>query len=401
LNVLSRWWQDPGASSALFIAAIAGVFAIYQLRAVPADRRRRILDGMSERFNESRTDRAAVLKDTPPLLALGHSALRSAVASVDDEAGIVSENRVRQTVKQQHVRRLKQEIDDWDASELGISYFSAAEVVRSEMKFRTLLWAVEMVRSPTPDGLVTVETVKVVRGFIDRLNPFLSDYESGAFPARSMLGLWHVNLARLFAACAPFVWERSLPQPEQMIAVSIQSGDGRWGRRVLYAGLASQHYNDVNEIHRTSAIVWSPRNNPSSTKSALVHPRLAKEMLGKQFLLPGLPGSPRILPYFRSWMRDQYWSLVGGLALRPRGRFTSYGGRRLAQHMKAEGELTTLLRFALYSAQQQPGRPFSLSFDWNLEALKRDIIDARQTDEARDGRSPRLTWLYIRPTDPQ
>ena len=49
-DFVKGWLNDPQASSALFIALVAAIFAVYQLRSFPAERRRRVLDVMIQKY---------------------------------------------------------------------------------------------------------------------------------------------------------------------------------------------------------------------------------------------------------------------------------------------------------------------------------------------------------------
>ncbi len=397
MNIFERWWQDPQASSTIVIAVVAGAFAIYQLRAVPADRRRRILDAMIARFEESAGERARVLKGTPPLLALAYEALRAELDAswviAAPGSQMLSNEELRGTPSAQTLVRLRRELADWSTPDLGVSYFSAAEVFECETKFRALLWAVETIRSNDPSSPVQASNVSSVNALVSKLNTFLSDYESGVFSARQMLGLWHVSLARLSTACLPFIWERSLPR--KLMGVDGNPGGGRWGRSVLRAGIAAEHYNDVVRIHRVSPIVWDPKENRQGLAPTIVHPRLTREMLGAEELVVGVPGVPKLLPYLRLWVRDRYWRLVGALTLRPRWSWVTFGGRRLANHISREGELATVLRYAVHCGETRAIDRFSLDLTWTLEGLKREVVAVRTSQPASRPTNRKLRWLYL------
>lgn len=390
MKIFEQWSTDPEASATIAVALVAGLFAIYQLRSIPADRLRRTLDAMTKSYASSRQERANVLKRTPPLLLLGYGALGSAL---DAQASEISVDDIANTYRGLNARRLRQELDDWKTPELGISHFSADEIRNCEVKFRALLWSIAMIRAATAAGAaepVAPQHVQDVKNLVDKLNDFLTDYENGVFPSRTMLGKWHTQMAQLAAACTPFIWEKSIPSD-----IDGKSGS-RWGRSVLRIGVTANHYNDVSDVgHRLHPIIWKPKGYSSGGVEVVVHHRLTREMLGAQILVPGVPGIPRVLPYYRLWMRQTYWGLVGWASLKPRGRFTAYGGRRLALHKRSESDLEALLRYAAAKSRESL-LDYSVDLDWSLDGLKEELRRTKSAAVRAGSGRPAVRWLYLR-----
>jgi hypothetical protein len=214
----------------------------------------------------------------------------------------------------------------------------------------------------------------VARGAVDKLNDFAFEYENGAFPSRSMLGQLHVSLARASKALEPVVWEG-------------KGKESRWGRRIIRLGLACQHYNDVNRIHRINSMSWtSPVND-----EVVIHPALCKPVFGKEIIDPEIPYTPRLFPLLRLRARSRYWLAVGRLQLRPRFLW-AYGGRRLREHKRAEDKLSPALNFAVEKRRSSNGVA-SLNFAWTLAKLPSGMDELFRQEQYQT--AGRFAWLYL------
>lgn len=378
MNFIIRWWDDPEASASLVIAFFAGLFAIYQLYQHPAERRRRILDSMVRLYQFSAEERGIVLRDLPCLIRLGYEAIAMAIIGELEILSRVGGDAGTDDYKE-HLSELRREARAWMRPYIGVSYTSAHEILESEFKFRALMWCIEELRDPgecerigiSPDLLTTA------RQAVDKLNDFVLEYENGAYPARSMLGQLHASLARVAKALEPVIWEG-------------RGKESRWGRRIIRIGIASQHYNDVNKIHRISSITWSSPVN----RELVVHPALSKSVFGKEIVDPRIPHSPRLLPLLRIRARSRYWRIVGTIQLRPRF-FWAYGGRRLREHKRAEDKLGPALNFAVANRRSQ-NLPASLNFSWTLASLPQDMEQLFKLEQSRT--AGRFAWIYARKT---
>jgi hypothetical protein len=388
LNLWRSWWEDPVASSTIMIALAGGLFAVYQLRAVPGERRRRILDAMVKQYGDTLNARRQILGECPMLLKLAYQAVKSAVdAEVtlkeqsiqlqDAEAAAVADLELR------HLSRLQREATIWLKPDIGISYTSAAEILSSEFKFRALIWCIEVLREPSlrHDAGFNDELIALCASLVAELNNFALDYENGTYPPRTLLGQLHRSIAPTVKALEPIIWERSL--------------SGRWGRRVLRLGLAAQHYNDVVKIHRSTDLVWLSAISPRGGK-VVVHPAKTINIFGQEILRADIPRQPRVLPLVRLQLQTFYWWLVGNAAFRPSSTLWAYGGARLRRHQKQEDHLSACIRYGL-DHLRAPGRLLSLSFTWNLGALREDMV--RTAKERKSAlRGGPISWIYQRNT---
>jgi hypothetical protein len=357
MSVFHEWLHDPGASSAISIALVAGTWAVAQFRPVARERRRETYEAMTSHYVELREARDAAVPRFPPLLFYAQAELAQSLS--DSEAA-------------GHVETLAEELDSWRRSD--IAFTAAHEIVDSEVKFRALLWSVQTIKAWRRedalwlgDDCFPASTLIAAQDLAHDLNAFLFHYETGNYPARQTLGLLHRSLAVVSKVTEPVIWERSM--------------EARWGRRVLRIGLAAQHFNDVTPIHSVSDLTWSPEGQPSR----LIHPRARRSVLGASFVSHDSPLAPRFLAGVRLRTRSAYWYLVGLLAPPPKLAFVSYGGMRLRRHRRVENELAGLLKLACDSAREP------LDFTWSLDSLKNEQRVLAHAERRRHGT---LAWLW-------
>lgn len=385
LEFVRGWLDDPQASSGLFIALVAAIFAIYQLRSFPAERRRRVLDAMIQKYSDSSDPRTTVLRKFPPLFAMGYDAVSNALI-----ADIVAREAARSAMQPdaaaiagvalQHLDDIRRQLELWHKPSIGLSYMSAAEIVNSEAKLRVLLFAISRIRAePSSAEAIDPTVLTAARKAVNSLNDFATEYENGGFPAREMYGLLHRSIGSVTKALEPIIW--------------AESPNGRWGRRVLRLGIGSQHFNDVSGLHRTSDMSWSTAaaDNVTSVRY-VVHPARTIDVLGREQPDMRVPGEPRFLPIFRLRMRQLYWRWIGVLAFKPKRFIFTFGGSRLRRHAKAEGKLVTILRF-IRDSQHAPGAYGALNFGWTLEGVKGAIDAAARQGVSGQGR---FSWLWAR-----
>jgi hypothetical protein len=367
MGFFSGWLNDPQASASLAIALIAGTWAVAQFRPLARERRRETYEAMANHYADLRPARNAAVPRFPALLAIG----RDSVLEAAESAG------------GRHAEAVAREAERW--SKFDISFTSAREILRSEAKFRALLYAIEVI------GRWRAESELVLRGetfpadileaaetLAHDANVFLFHYENGNYPARQTLGLLHRSLAVVSKVTEPVVWEKSV------------HADARWGRRALRIGLAAQHFNDVTQLHCTSDLTWN-----GGGLRHLIHPRLRQETAGGSVLTDS-PIRPRLLPALRIRIRSWYWLGVGFLSPVPKISFLSYGGRRLRDHRRYENRVADLLGIAL-GDESVSDTHASLDFAWNLETLKTQQRSRAQAQRRRIGR---LAWLWL-PRDPR
>lgn len=393
MGIWPGWWENPEASATLAVALVAGLFAVYQLRALPAERKRRILDQMVAKWALSKDDRGAVLRESPPLMLLAHKQICEAIDTPQEPISSTDEltqdeRRALVETREKTKTRLRDEARIWERESLGVSFTAAHEVLASEFKFRALLWSIEQVRNTSDDSLVRETDRQSAVSAVESLNDFGADYENGAYPPRTLFGLTHRGMAAACKALEPYIWARSL--------------NGRWGRRVIRLGLAAQHFNDVTEIHRSNSLVWTNRYSERSEMGSgpttmVVHPALTKSIFGREMLDAESLMSPRFLPLVRLRSRSVYWSGVGKLNLQPRFWFSSYGGLRMRRHGRKEADLAAMLRYVL-SEKANGEVPASLAFDWSMTSVEREMKEAAEALR-RPGPRSGLSWLYLpRPT---
>lgn len=375
MNLVDQWWNDPQASASLFIAAVAACFAIYQLRALPAERRRRILDAMLDKYKESAAERGRILREMPALMAHGYEAVHAALNRHLIEQGLNQpcEDIDHLDAPQLHLESLQRDAVMLIQPDLGLSYTAAHEIEASEFKFRALMWCIETIRNPesSEDSLhLSPDLIETARRAVDKLNDFCLEYQNGAYPARIMLGQIHRSLILTAKALEPIVWEG-------------KGTDGRWGRRIVRLGIVGQHFNDVTAIHRVTEVTWT-----SKRRTALVvHPAMTRPILGREVVVHPPQGASHLFLLGRLRLRAQYWRLVGALSMRPRF-WWAYGGSRLRMHERAERQLGPKLNFAI-EAHATDALPASLNFAWTLDdlpaemavAFKRQLLAARAAAE--------------------
>ena len=356
MDIISGWLTTPDASAGLFVAAIAGIFAVYQLRAMPAERRGRILKAMTKQYALSAEERGRALRELPRLVDIGYTEIYQAIIS--EIARIQTDMSDSPDGQFEHLRKLEQEATTWIKPKLGISYTSAHEILGSEFKFRAFMWCIETIRDDEQRDAIGIseDLLEASRRAIEKINIFAMEYENGAYPPRSMMGQMHKSLATTAKALEPLVWEG-------------KGKEGRWGRRIVRLGVAAEHYNDVTSIHRISDITWTAPDKDD----IIVHPALTIPAFGKEIVDTTVPDVPLFLSLPRLKLRAQYWKLVGGLGLRPRA-WWAYGGRRLRQHMHAEDKLAPALNFAIANRCNGDLRA-SLNFGWALADLPQAMTE--------------------------
>jgi hypothetical protein len=308
---ISRWWNDPVAATIAIIAAAAALAAWWQLRALARTRRRELLENMQLRYAETGADRAAAFRQIPPLVLFGRQALKHELLSVPPPG-----------------RRddLATQLEDWQ--ELTLS--AAHEIAASEAKFRALLWAVEIVRGIRLGAaeIVSEPGIAAARRLVNTLNDFTQLIEEDVFDQRSVLAQLHRSIAPAVKAVEPVIWNAS--------------ADGRWGMRLLRLLRRAEHFNDVERVQSSQALVWEAA--ASTPSLLLIHD---SRMVSR--------------PNRRLERVRERWEV------RWRKR---YGGRRLREHVASEGRLAGLLAHAIAT---QRG---SLDLSWTMNELE---ITARES----------------------
>lgn len=376
MSIWESWWGDPEASVTLVIAFITGLYAVYQLRTYRKEKQRQILEGMAGSFSNSRDQRTVMLRDSPPLMAMAYEALNRAL---DAEPAIVPTDlgsRGNLVGGASTLDRLESERESWSRPGVGISFTSAREILGCEYKLRALLWCVEMIRDESENSPVLTEHRQAARKAISSLNDFATDYENGTYPVRTLFGVNHIGIANAVKALEPYIWSWGL--------------EGRWGRRVIRLGISAQHFNDVTPVHRSTSIVWNNSYSGSDApKKMIVHPRITETgVFGHETFSKESVVVPRLLPYLRLYLRSWYWTVVGWIGPRPRSRlwFLSYGGLRRRRHMKAEADLTSILRHMI---QHRPNQ--ALSFGWSVESIRIEMEELASPTIARPWQR---SWWY-------
>lgn len=233
-SIFGGWLEDPQASATLAIALLGGGFALYRFRFVPRERKRETLEAMQKAYASSQKARASVLPVLPAYLAEGRKAVERAVS----EAGVGRSD-------------LKAELERWS----DLTDTAAHEIIRSEVKFRSLLWAIGEIRStleqasgedvtpgvPLPGE--EAEALAASKRLVNQLNDFAQMVELGLFQQGDALGQFHRSIAAACKAVEPVIWHANV-------------FGGRWGLRVLRMQLRAEHYNDAKEIHRASNLMW-------------------------------------------------------------------------------------------------------------------------------------------------
>jgi hypothetical protein len=367
------------------IAFVAGFFALYQLRAVPGERRRRILDAMVKQYADTSNERGRILKECPVLLRRAYkevqSAIESEIALKESPAQDQSPEEAAAAGRDlRHLGQLQREAVIWTSPDIGISYTSAAEILSSEFKLRALLWCIEMLRQPDLRQRLgyTDDLMGLCASLVRKLNNFALDYENGTYPPRTLLGQLHRSIAATVKPLEPIIWERSV--------------NGRWGRRVLRLGLAAEHFNDVVKIHRSNDLVWESDRRPED--GVVVHPALTIDAYGNEILRVNIPEQPQFLPVLRLQVKTFYWWLIGKAEVRPRSPLWAYGGTRLRRHERHEDRLSAFLRYG-FDNLEGSGRPISLTFTWTLSGIRESMIQEAKTRKSALQGGP-IRWLYQR-----
>ena len=337
---------------------------------------------MKARYARTEGARGQILQHFPSYLASAYAAINEALdKDIDAAQQAIGHSTPEQAaiadVKLRHLERLKNESQMWSKRDIGISYTSAHEILKSEYKLRAFVWIAENLkdREVRAKAGVDEDLFQECRRLVNSLNDFATDYENGCYPARTIFGLLHRSIAPIVKALEPVIWAGSI--------------NGRWGMRVLRLGMAAEHYNDVVKIHRSNSLRWVNTHG-----SWIIRPARTTDIFGKEHLRNDLPITPRILPIFRLQICTLYWSLIGKASLRPSDWLWSYGGSRLRKHRKHEDELAAYLRFAL-TGINVTDPSVALSFSWSLESLKTDKERAAQSKSSRkNGHLPE--WLYLR-----
>jgi hypothetical protein len=322
-SFFERWWNDPVASTTVFVAIAAGSFGLYRFRFVPRERRRETLDAMQKSYKLSRVSRDEVLPAFPPFLSESRDALLEAVvASGPTRSDLLSA------------------LESWPEP---IST-AAHEIIRDEAKFRVLLLAIANVRRFEDASRADDETRALLRAaltLVAQLNDFAQLVELDLFSQGDVLGQLHRSLASACKAVEPLIWARNL--------------DGRWGLRVLRLLVRAEHYNDVRRIHRTSSLVWRRSPQATGTARVVIRPSWYRDDYGKLLRNPGRDGGSRTARVFSDL--DGTWA----------GVRQKYGGRRLTQHRRYEGVLVGRLRYAV-DARLDP-----LDMSWDMASLEAQL----------------------------
>jgi hypothetical protein len=385
MALFQRWFNDPVASSTLAIAIVAGFFAVYQLRSIPGERRRRILDAMVTQYAESAPNRGQFLRACPILLKIAYEELTGRLEEEIARAeqlvrGGNAEDAAAADLRLRRLYKLRKDAVLWGGQQIGISFTNAAEILASEFKTRALMWCIETLQDEDKRRAcgVSDELYGIAIELVNQLNNFALDYENGAYPPRIFLGQLHRSIAPITKALEPIIWERSL--------------NGRWGRRVLRLGLSAQHFNDVVKIHRSNDLIWV-----GSARRVVIHPAKTIDIFGKELLKNNVPTAPRLLPMVRLRVTSAYWWIIGTASPRPSIWIWSFGGLRLRRHKKCEDQLSAGIRFALRNFKTGDAS-VSLSFSWSLDTLRRDIaqVTKSQSTAIKGGK---LAWLYVKRFD--
>lgn len=339
------------------IALGAFAWAVYQFRwsSGKAD----VLDKMMAQAKLSQPFRTVISKEYPQLLLFG----RESVCGVPELD-----------------LRLEAEKARWET--LGTSYTAAHEILSSELKFRSLLWAIGCVRdqeSPTWEGVPQWEKLnKNAKDCVRYMNDFGSYYETGVYPRHVVMGQLHAAIAVPAKALEPLIWSNAAEKTRS-----------RWGRRIVRMGLEAQGYNDRTRKQQVSPMIWTSRG-----LVLMIHPSLASLVSPKgsdwsgqtvkiwtsrrQRRMHGIPRNRAALWFSTTFA---YWSRLLNRA---------YGGRRLRLHNDYEDALVVLLRRAQElagltgkEAQQEErneaGRKlvsFALDSRWSLDVQRREISEA-------------------------
>ncbi len=235
--------------------------------------------------------------------------------------------------------RLRDDIALWRP--LDLSYTAAHEVVASELKFRSLLWAIGHVRNPTSpvwanDSWGRLDSA--AKACVRELNDFGAYYENGVYPRHVALGHLHSAIAVPAKALEPVIWSKA-------------AAGSRWGRRILRLGIAAQAYNDHTRVQQRNSLTWR-----ATGSNVVIHPALlvAEDSSGSE----DPKGDNRAAVKVRHWPsrmeRRRHGAPSSRLSLSLMTMATDfgkvfnrgYGGRRLRLHNEKEQQLTDLLAAA-------------------------------------------------------
>jgi hypothetical protein len=335
---LQEWWDNPEAAVTLVVASVGGLVALWRLRVIPKERRRENLLAMRSDYHSTQAARAVVLPKFPPLVPLGHDELLSAATAT---AGAQEGSQG----PKDHARAIQRECSAWTDP----SHTNAAEYLENEAKFRSLLWAIGVIRDPDgsrtnrTEPKLTSDVLKHARELVNSLNDFAQFFENGVYDQHSVLAQFHRSIVPTVRLVEPLIWAAAI--------------SGRWGLRVLRLGIRAEHYNDVNRIHATSDVLLRTTWRSQVAETYVVH----RARLTDQYGRVALVGARWRLVSVARWYT---LSLPVRLVHR-------YGGSRLRAHRRSEEQLRALLRRAV-EVQVDP-----LEFDWSLTGLRHDLREAQ------------------------
>jgi hypothetical protein len=322
-SFVRQWLNSPGAISTVLVAVLGGGFGLYRFRFVPRERRRETLEAMQTAYKRSQRGRGEVLPSLPAFLALGRDAVEGAA---------------------RHARPdLVAEFKGWTST----SDTGAHQVIASEAKFRSLLWAVnEISRQRERDGWRSSPhtaragvQLKAADPLVNELNDFAQMVELDLFPQGDVLGQLHRSIAAACKALEPVIWEHNV-------------ASGRWGLRVLRLMLRAEHYNDAREIHRSSDLAWRRGDG----QVVLVRGALYRSDYGRHVPTERMDTTPAA---DRAALR----------ASAVRARLTRhYGGARLRKHTRSENDLVGRLRYA----RQLKWDPLDVA-SWDMATLEEQL----------------------------
>jgi hypothetical protein len=321
-----------------------------------------MLAAMVDQYAGTAPSRGEVLRDLPPLMELGYEAVHE---TLNGRLRTLERARNRRSGEQAAVAaaeldrlsRLLRESDVCMNPHVGIAYTAAHEILESEFKLRSLLWAIETIETGAKDEGGPLQSVMAAaEKVVNQMNNFALDYENGGYPPRTMFGQLHRSIAPTAKALEPIIWARSTK--------------GRWGRRILRLGIAAQHFNDVTSIHRSSELQWVA-NSGGEVRQLVVHPALTVDLFGQEILNAELPDPYREHSFRKLRARAVYWNALSKLTLAPRWTLTSYGGARLYRHLRAEDQLAGCLRFLL--ARRRGDQRISTDLTWDLQSIRREM----------------------------
>ena len=309
------------ASESLRTAAafVGGAYAVRRFQAVPLSRQRETLEAMQKQYASTGEERAIVLPQFPPLVRMGRDACLGAAEATGSHCPSST------------LRALQL----WPEPTIT----AAHEVLESEAKFRSMLWAVLRVRDASggdaaPQGMGP-EVFKSIDALVRKLNDFTQLMELGLFAESDVLGLLHRSIAPACKAVEPVIWSRN-------------ASGGRWGLRLLRLRLRAEHFNDVRAIHASSPLMWRGQE----TRPVCVHEALYRPVFDRF-----VPTDRLAHMTVEDRARLRWEKTV--TQLRPR-----FGGDRLRRHVASENRLAGSLRYAVSHALDP------LDFSWSMQVLR-------------------------------